>query len=373
MVRLLQLILVTSAALSALFPPPPPWVECVYSLGAYPRIQQALTWLSNQVRLPLFDLAVTVLVLVAIGLWAAAWRARRQSRSWRPLLQAAGRTLVLLACVYLWFVLVWGLNYRRPAIETTIPFDRTRVTAGAVRDLAEIAVAQANRLHGPAHRAGFAAIDDVPAPLLASLHRVERALGRPRPTVAARPKRPWQSPFFRASGVSGMLAPFLLETYLNPDLTPPERAIVLAHEWAHLAGHAPEDEASFVGMLAALGADVSSQYSAWLDLVSEASSQLEGVTGRLVLQRLEEGPRRDQEQVRRRLQSLVRPVQRASWTTYDRMLKSHGVEEGVRSYGGVIELLVGSGAITASGEAVVPVRPGSDDVSTSARGNEESK
>ena len=49
-----------------------------------------------------------------------------------------------------------------------------------------------------------------------------------------------------------MHAPFLLETLLNPDLTPPERPAVLAHEWAHLAGYAPEDDASFVGLLAAL-------------------------------------------------------------------------------------------------------------------------
>ena len=62
------------------------------------------------------------------------------------------------------------------------------------------------------------------------------------------------SAFYRASGVSGQLGPFFLETLLNPDLTGPERPAVLAHEWAHLSGYAPESDASFVGLLAAMRA-----------------------------------------------------------------------------------------------------------------------
>ena len=70
----------------------------------------------------------------------------------------------------------------------------------------------------------------------------------------ATPKWSIFTPFYRASGVSGQLGPFFLETLLNPDLTGPERPAVLAHEWAHLSGYAPESDASFVGLLAALRA-----------------------------------------------------------------------------------------------------------------------
>ena len=84
------------------------------------------------------------------------------------------------------------------------------------------------------------------------------------------------APYMRAVGVSGMLAPLMLETYLNPDLTGPERPYVLAHEWAHLSGFAPEEDASFVGRLAALRADVPSQYSVWLFLVSGRGDAVAG-------------------------------------------------------------------------------------------------
>jgi hypothetical protein len=149
----------------------------------------------------------------------------------------------------------------------------------------------------------------------------------------------------RAVGVSGMLAPFFLETYLNPDLTGPERPYVLAHEWAHLSGFAPEEDASFVGVLTALGADAPAQYSAWLFLVGEAGGRLQPVTRRLVLADLGQGPRADLEEIARRQALRVPWLDRASWVAYDRAIKSQGAEAGVAGYGRVIELLLGSGRL----------------------------
>jgi hypothetical protein len=142
-----------------------------------------------------------------------------------------------------------------------------------------------------------------------------------------------------------MLAPFFLETYLNPDLTGPERPYVLAHEWAHLSGFAPEEDASFVGVLTALGADLPSQYSAWLFLVSEAAGRLQPVTRQLVVAALGPGPRADLDEIARRQASRVPWLDRASWVAYDRAIKSQGAEAGVAGYGRVIELLLGSGRL----------------------------
>ena len=107
---------------------------------------------------------------------------------------------------------------------------------------------------------------------------------------------------------------------------------MLAHEWAHLSGYAPESDASFVGYLAALRAGPAAEYSAWLDLVSEAANQLQPVTQRLVLEQLEAGPRRDQDAIRERLKALVQPVERMAWSTYDQMLKAtptRGLRHGI--------------------------------------------
>jgi len=347
---LLRLAPIALAAAAAFFPPSPATVERYYARGTYPVIQGILTSLSNRSPIALFDVTLALVIAILAGCWIYWFRRVRREKSIKPIARGVFATLSGASVVYLWFLAVWGLNYQRPAMESQVAFDESRITPQAVRWLAEHAVREANRTYSAAHAEGFPSINDWPTTLSDALHQVERELGRPSPTRVAHPKTSILSPFYRASGVSGQLGPFFLETLLNPDLTGPERPIVLAHEWAHLSGWAPESEASFVGYLAALRAGPAAEYSAWLDLVSEASNQLQPVTQRLVLEKLEAGPRRDQAAIRERLKALVQPVERVAWSTYDQMLKSQGVEEGVRSYSRVIQLLLGTDVLKVPGQ-----------------------
>ena len=346
--RIIQLAAIGSAVLIAVFRPGRLTVENVYASRVYPLIQANLTALSNQLPIALFDVALIAVILIVIAIWVITFRRAKKKR-----LRAVGRalvsTLAVAAVIYLWFLTTWGFNYARQPLEARLPFDPSRVTPAAVRALAEHAVVQANRTYAAGHAAGFPDVRAMPQPLITALQEVERELGRPRTTVVARPKYSLLTPFFRASSVSGMCDPFFLETLINPDLTGPERPYVLAHEWAHLSGYAPEDDASFVGLLAAMRAGPAGEYSAWLELAFAAIGQLQPVTQRLVLQNLEEGPRRDQQAIYDRVMGArVAVVDRVAWKTYDHLLKSQGVEEGIRSYSRVIQLLIGTDALKPS-------------------------
>lgn len=340
--RIFGLVTIVAALAAALFRPGRLTVENVYGQRAYPIIQANLTAFSNSVPVALFDVALVIVVLVVIALWVTRIRGARKRR-----LRAAGTalvsTLTIAAVVYLWFLLAWGFNYARQPLESRLPYDASRITPSAVRALAEYAIAEANRTHAAAHAAGFPAVNAIPPTLVTALQEVERELGRSRTTVIARPKYSLLTPFFRASSVSGMCAPFFLETLINPDLTGPERLYLLAHEWAHLSGFAPEDDASFVGLLAALRAGPAAEYSAWLELAFTAIGQLQPVTQKVVMQNLADGPRRDQQAIYERVVGArIEVVDRAAWRTYDQMLKSQGVEEGVASYSRVVQLLLGT-------------------------------
>jgi hypothetical protein len=341
----LQVAAVALALGAALAPLPAAAVERYYADWIYPALQARLTAWSNASAIALFDVLVGFAAALLIALWIRWLRRALHGRSLWPLVRGAATTITLAAVGYLWFAGVWGLNYARIPLETAIGFEAARVTPAAVRDLAERTLTAVNGTHAAAHAAGFPAADERPAALVRALHGVEWQLGRPSPTTPGRPKRTMFALFFRTAGVDGMHAPFLLETLLNPDLTPPERPAVLAHEWAHLAGYAPEDDASFVGLVAALDADPPSQYSAWLALFHEAVSQVPVDEQRRLVARLEAGPLADRRAIAARLQSRNERVARASWETYDRYLKSQGVQEGVASYSRVVQLLVGSGAL----------------------------
>ena len=215
-----------------------------------------------------------------------------------------------------------------------------------LRALAVRAVDEANRTHDPGHAHGFPSTSEVPPSLVTAIHAVERRLGRPRPTTPGRPKRTLLSLYFRASGVDGMHAPFMLETLLNPDLTPPERPAVLAHEWAHLAGYAPEDDASFVGLLAALGADPGCALQRMVDagFRGDQPAAAAGPTAdaRASGRRPEAGRAGDC-----RPPAVARRRGRSASVgeTYDQYLKAQGIPEGIQNYSRIVQLLIGSGAL----------------------------
>jgi hypothetical protein len=344
--RAVQIALILLAAGALALPLPPALVERYYADWFYPAAQARLTSWSNESAISLFDVLLVVGTLILIAAWIRWMRQSFRRRSPLPALSGLLVTLTAIATVYLWFLLAWGLNYARLPLEDAIGYDPARVTPGALQALAERATVEVNRTYADGHRAGFPALREVPPALVTAMHALERRLGRPTRTTPSRPKRTLLAPFFRASGVDGMHAPFLLETLLNSDLTPPERPAVLAHEWAHLAGYAAEDDASFVGLLAALHADPGSQYSAWLALFADAVGQLPRAAQQPLVARLEPGPQADRRAIHARLQLRVEPVARASWETYDRYLKTQGVREGIQSYSRVVQLLLGSDALT---------------------------
>ena len=344
--RAFQLVAIAAAIAMALFSPGAGTIERWYARRFYPQLQAFTSTVSNRVPVALFDVAAIVVAVLAIVLWVHSIRVARKKRSIRPIGRGVAATLTLAAVIYLWYLGMWGLNYARQPIESVLPYDATRINPAAVRTLAEHAIAQANRTHAAAHAAGFPGVWEIPAHLVTALQETEREFGRPRTTVVARPKYSILAPFFRASSVSGMLAPFFLETLLNPDLTGPERPYVLAHEWAHLSGYAPEDDASFVGLLAALRAGPAAEYSAWLALVFTAVDQLQPTTQKLVMQNLADGPRQDEMAIYRRIvDNRIEVVGRAAWATYDQALRSQGVQEGVQSYSRVVELLLGTNVL----------------------------
>ena len=343
--RLAQFAMMGSALLAMSVKPSSVFVEQRFANGLYPGIQRWLTSWSNQTGVALFDFVTLAIGLLAITLVARSIVRALRGRSLAPLLGGALAVASLGSVVYLWFLLAWGLNYARPDLESKLPYEPARVTPEGVRALADRAVVEVNRLHQGAHSHGFPGSNEVPPALVQSFHGIERKMGRRVNTVPSRPKRTVYGWFFRSAGVDGMHAPFVLETLLNPDLTPAERPAVLAHEWAHLAGYAPEDEASFVGLMAAMHADPASQYSAWLALLHEVIVLLPRDEQRQLLSKLADGPRRDRAAITQRQQSRIEVVSRASWQTYDQYLKTQGVTEGVASYSRVVRLLLGTRAL----------------------------
>lgn len=339
--RIVAIAVVLLAAVVALAPRPDLLVERVYAARLYPAIQAVMTGVSNAVPFAIFDVVLVVALMAAVWLWGRAISQARRARSVAPLAGAAWRTIVAVSAAYLWFVLVWGLNYARSPLDQRLGLPEAPATAEEVAALLNEAVDRVNGLYPESAVERFVPYD-AERDVARVLQTVEaRVLGRSRPTVPGVPKPTLLGTYFRMAGVDGLTAPAALETLLNPDLTRAERPFVLAHEWAHLSGNAPEADANFVGWLVTTdaSADGMSRYSGWLFLVMETAAQVPRDTRRDALARLGGGPRADLDAIAARLRTRVDLVQRVGWRVYDGYLRSQGVREGIVSYSRAVDLI----------------------------------
>jgi len=336
------LILAVLALALAFAPIDPTTIERVYSNDLYLRLQPAVTFVSDLVPVALLD--VLAMTLIVLWLLTAIRDLALRPRSW--LVKAGGiaaRSLGWAGGLYMAFLVMWGWNYHRVPLADRVEFDRSMVSPDAVSTLLTTTVARVNALYEPAHSEGWPPAPDPYGPLSEALASVERDLGVSSLSRPGHPKATLLDFYFRRAGVSGMIDPFFLETLVATDLLPVERPLVVAHEWAHLAGFADEGEANFVGWLACLRGTAAEQYSAWLFLYEETARAVKPVERASAAARLEEGPQSDLKAIADRLaQQVDARVASAGWKAYDRYLKMNDVKAGAASYSQVVQLVIGS-------------------------------
>jgi hypothetical protein len=334
-----EIAIVAAAVAVAVIPIPPAAVERLYSLGLYPFLQPAVTSMSNGVPVALLD---CLLLGVGFGWLAFAIRDARAGLL-RAAFRILARSAVWAAALYLLFVAVWGLNYRRVRLADRVPFDASAVTADAARAAGLVTVAQLNALSERAHGEGWDASAGIDPVLAGAFGRALSDIGFPPGAIVGRPKRTLLDWYFRRAGVDGMTDPFFLETLVAVGVLPFERPFVIAHEWGHLAGIANEGDANFVGWIACMRGSIAHRYSGWLFLYSELSRAVGSRDRASLAQVLTPGPRADLQAIRDRLAREVNPrVSEAGWRVYDSYLKANRVQEGTASYAEVVRLVLGA-------------------------------
>jgi hypothetical protein len=342
MVRVLKFVTILLAAALALAPLPRHLVERVYARGIYPILQPRITAISNMTWLAFFDVVVLVTLAVVLAMWAGRLL-RRHGGAVRTVGFLLVDTATVCAILYVWFLITWGLNYQRDPLRVQLDFSEARVTAEALRALAVRNVESLNAMHAAAHAAGWPELSDTPGVLGPAFEHAQRDLAMEWTAEPGRPKRTLLNFYFTRVSIDGMTDPFFLETLANQTLLPYERPATVAHEWSHLAGFADESEANFVGWLVCMRGPVQVQYSGWLALYGTVMSAVPRADREEILRQLEPGPRADLRAISERVRRQTVPIaNRAGYALYDRFLKANRVESGIRSYGEVVRLLLGT-------------------------------
>ena len=329
----------------------PPLVERLYAQRLYRVVSEMFAGSVGRVPFSLGE----ALLWTGIG-GAGAWTFRRLRR----LVRARGRRRAVLVstladawaaagALYLAFVVLWGLNYRRPPYAALAGLDARPATVGELVAVCERLISETNHARAglPEDAAGVVRLADGRP---GALRRAPAGYGeaaRIEPVLAgaSAPAKPVMiSTVLSYLGISGIFSPFTGEANVNMTLPDPDVPFAACHELAHARGFAREDEANYVGYLACTRhPDADFRYSGLLAASVYAMNALVRVDRAAhadLEARRAPGVRRDLEALVAWAERYRGPAERVSRKVNDAYLKSQGQKEGVRSYGRMVDLLI---------------------------------
>ena len=329
----------------------PSLVERLYSERLYRVV--AAVFAASLGRIP-FSVGEVLLWLAVAG--AAAWTlrllrelARGRGRRRAVLLSALAGAWVTGGALYLAFVVLWGLNYRRPPFAALARLDARPAAIAELTAVCERLVAASNgaREGLPEDAAGVVRLADGRSGALrrAPAGYAEAARSEPVLAGARAPAKPVMvSTALSYLGISGIFSPFTGEANVNMTLPEPDVPFAACHELAHAHGFAREDEANYVGYLACTRhPDADFRYSGLVAASVYAMNALVRVDRAAhadLEARRAAGVRRDLEALVAWAERYRGPAERASRAVNDAYLKSQGEKAGVRSYGRMVDLLI---------------------------------
>lgn len=161
----------------------------------------------------------------------------------------------------------------------------------------------------------------------------------------ARPKRVVHSTFMSKLEFTGVYVPFSMESNVNIDAPDFGIASTMCHEQAHLRGFIREDEANYIGYLACVASgDPELEYSGMADVLIYAGNALAGKDADLyrdLVASYDPGIIRDylaSNEYWKQFENT--PISNAANEANDSYLKQNDQEDGVQSYGRVVDLLL---------------------------------
>ncbi|MCL2421651.1 MAG: DUF3810 domain-containing protein [Defluviitaleaceae bacterium] len=303
-----------------------------------------------------FSVFEILLISMVVGLAAGILFAivNLFSRSGRSRLVAQAkvvplRLFYLLSMVLLIFVLTAGVNYSRESYADHVGITVQPSSADELIRLYLILVERAELLadqietdadgHFTLQKEG---LYDYARQSMYNLNSVYGGLG----TSFPRAKAPVLSrTILSHSNISGFFSPWTMEAHYNGDMPSTSIPFVINHELAHVAGQMREDEANFVAYLASRNATrVDFQYSAVYVALSYTLNALHRAVGREryveLYDMLPEQMRRDFAYARAYWRNFEGQAADLATRANDTYLRLNRQEDGVQSYGRMVDLLL---------------------------------
>ncbi|OUS00041.1 amino acid permease [Flavobacteriales bacterium 33_180_T64] len=318
-------------------------VETVYSHGIYIGISKGMRYVFGWAPFSVGDILYTLL-----GLYVIRWFYLNRKRIIKDTKHWVLDVLSAISIGYFAFHLLWAFNYYRLPLHESLHIDSDYTTEELV-NLTHQLIDKVNTLH-----LSLAANDSTKvvmpyskSEILKMIPNGYNELAKKFPHLEYQPrsiKRSIYSLPLTYMGFSGYLNPFTNESQINglaPSFKFPTTG---SHEVAHQLGYAAENEANFIGSMAAMHHpnryfNYSGFTFALRHCLYETYKRDTGIYEKL-LENINTGVLKNYQEVRDFWDGYKNPTEPLFKATYNNFLKSNNQAGGIESYSYVVALLV---------------------------------
>jgi hypothetical protein len=321
----------------------PNFVESVYSHGIYVWISKAMRYAFGWLPFSVGDVLYTLL-----GLYILRWLYLNRKRIIKDTKRWMLDVLSVISIGYFAFHILWAFNYYRLPLHKSLGIDQEYSTVELV-NLTKQLINKTNTL-----QLQLAKTDSTKVVIPYSKTKILKMvpdgydlLSKDFPYLEYQPrsiKRSLYSIPLTYMGFSGYLNPFTNEAQVDGLIPAYKFPTTGSHEVAHQLGYAAENEANFIGSMAAMHhPDAYFNYSGYAFALRHCLGELykrDLTIYEELLPQLHKGILKNYQEVRDFWDGYENPLEPIFKTTYDSFLKTNNQADGMESYSYVVALLV---------------------------------
>lgn len=339
----------------------PNLVEKYYSTWINKLTIEVLSKVSGLIEFSLYEVIVYILIIsmLIFLIRLILVFTKKHNVAKRILGNSILNILSTLSICYFLFILLWGINYNRLPLQTSLlnrynlsnntKIENVEYTNQDLKNLYKFLINKANetRFYTLQNKEGSMMANTNYKGIISRAQIGYNNISNIIPEVQgnySNAKYIKSSKFMSYTGITGIYFPFTGEANINIDIPDIYIPCTVIHEMAHQRGFASEDEANFIAYLASINhTDIDFNYSGYILALSHTASALRDAdpsSYELLTSNISDSVRRDLEYNNNYWKNYNGKISEISDKFNNSYLKSNGVKDGTKSYGKMVDLLL---------------------------------
>jgi len=322
----------------------PDLVEKYYSNGIYPVISTFFRTLFGWIPFSIGEIIYVLLIILSIRYLIIKRKKIKANK-----LAFIRDIIMVLSIFYFTFHLVWGLNYYREPLSNRLEIEN-QATYDEIKKLTSALIKKTNQIQVEITGDSTKMVE-IP---YTRNEVFEKTIAHYNLLAQQLPFLVYQRPSIKKSmfsilssymGIGGYLNPFTNEAQVNRKTPLFRFPVVSGHEIGHQIGYSAENETNFIGYLVtAKNEDIYFQYSAYSYALSHCLNAIHRTdknASKELYKQLNEGVIQNYKELQEFHEAYENPFEPIFKSIFSTFLKANNQKDGIKSYGKVVNLMVG--------------------------------